>query len=62
MDNIKINIHLTINADKVEEICKANDCDREQVINIIINCLETDMAATIEDNEEFWAEKIFEIE
>lgn len=62
MDNIKIDIHLTINADKVEEICKANNCDRRQVINIITDCLETDMASTIGDNEEFWAEKIFEIE
>jgi hypothetical protein len=62
MDKIKINIHLTINEENVKTICKTNQCSREQLINNIIDCLETDMASTIEDNEMFWTEKIFEIE
>ena len=61
MKEIKIAIHLTISEEKVKMICDAIQCDREQIVNIISTSLKEDIASTIEDNEEFWEEKVFEI-
>lgn len=61
MEEIKIDIHLTISEEQVKALCETNQCDRALIINIITDCLKEDIASAIGDNEEFWAEKIFEI-
>lgn len=59
---MKIEIHLTINEEMVDEVCEQNNCTREKLVQTITTLMEENMGQTIEDNEEFWASKTFEID
>ena len=59
---MKIEIHLTIDEEMVAKICEQNNCTREKFVDAVTALMEMDMGQTIEDNEECWASKTFEID
>ena len=58
---MKIEIHLTIDEEMVAQACEQNNCTREKFVETVTALMEEDMGQTIEDNEEFWSSKTFEI-
>ncbi len=60
MEEIKITITLTIAKETVEKILETG-MSKETLLKTITENFNENMGETIEDNEELWATKIFEI-
>ena len=60
MEEIKITITLTIAKETVEKILETG-ISKEDLLKTITDNFNENMGETIEDNEELWATKIFEI-
>ena len=57
-----IEIHLKIEENVINDICTATGKTREDIVKAFIDLMEEDMGQTIQDNEEYFSEKTFEIE
>ena len=60
MEDIKITITLTISKETVEKILETG-MSKEDLLKTITDNFNENMGETIEDNEELWATKTFEI-
>lgn len=59
---MKITIHLEIDEQVIADQCEIAGKTRNDFANLIKTLLEEDMGATIQDNEEVFSKKSFEIE
>ena len=60
MEDMKITITLTISKETVEKILETG-MSKEDLLKTITDNFNENMGETIEDNEELWATKTFEI-